>query len=90
MSSPELEQYTPDAERVRLALEALWEIESLAHVIGERAEEGCASELWVRGVASRLCGLARVGMTALNDEMPGALVEAERLLRPWASTKAVQ
>lgn len=77
--------FLPDDQRVRLALEALWEIESLARAVCLRSDELEASDLWIRGIVVRLRDLASVGMTALNDELPRALTEAERLLRPWAS-----
>lgn len=73
----------PDAERVGVALEALWEVESLAHAIGERSGELSASELWIRGVAARLADLAMVGMSALNDGMPEALTHARQTLNLW-------
>lgn len=75
--------YMPDPERVGVALDALWEIESLASVIGERSGELDASELWIRGIAARLTNLAMAGMSALNDGMPQALAEARQTLNPW-------
>lgn len=80
--------FMPDLERVRVAVEALWEIESLACAIGERSNELDAADLWIRGIASRLCDLASVGMTSLDDGMPGALDEARKLLRPWPRARA--
>lgn len=75
--------FQPDPARVRLALDALWEVESLADVIGERSDELAASDLWVRGIAARLADLASVGMSALNDGMPQALADARQTLNPW-------
>ena len=76
--SPEL--FMPDLQRVRVAVHALWEIESLALAIGKRSDELDASQLWIRGIAARLCNLARVGMSVLDDELPQALTEAEKQL----------
>lgn len=79
----DLQLFMPDLERVSLALEALWEVESLANAIGERSGELDASELWIRGIAARLADLAMVGMSALNDGMPEALAHAHQTLSPW-------
>lgn len=77
------ERFMPDSERVCLALQALWEIESLARAVCLRSDELEASDLWIRGIVVRLRDLASVGMTALDDDTRHAFTEAEQLLRPW-------
>ena len=82
------ELFRPDLQRVRVAVHALWEIESLARTIGQRSDELEASQLWIRGIAARLCNLASAGMSVLDDELPQALTVAEKLLAPWEGSRA--
>lgn len=70
-------------ERRRLALEALWEIESIARALCARSDDFEASDLWIRAFAIRLCDLASVGMTALDDHIAGALEAAIHHLKPF-------
>lgn len=77
-------------ERRQLALEALWEVEAIASLVCERSDELEASDLWIRALAVRLVDLSRVGMTSLDDYMPGAFDDAQKLLRPFQPRAAVE
>lgn len=79
--------FMPDLERVRVAVNALWEIDSLARAIGERCGELGASQLWIRGLAARLGDLAGAGMSVLDDGMPEALADARKTLCPWPGAR---
>lgn len=56
-----------EPERLGLALQALWEIESTAARLIEWAQEIEAEDLWVRGSAMRIHSLSRLCMSAVND-----------------------
>ena len=70
-----------DAERTRLAIQAVSEVESIASIVAERAPGFEARDLFIHGLALRLADLAGVLQLVLTDASPGALKEASALLR---------
>ena len=55
-------------ERVQLALNAAWEIESIAESLIEAAQKLDASDLLVRGLSVRARSLSTAIMSALDDD----------------------
>lgn len=80
---PDAEQYMPDIERVGLALEALWEVDSIARMLCQKADGMEASDLWIRGVAARMVQLASAGMMSLGDGHENAPAVARKILQPF-------
>ncbi len=76
-------------ERVDLALEAAWELESISLAIIDMSQTFDAGDLSIRGMAIRVRTLASVVMSALGDEgEASASIRSELTGKPADATEA--
>lgn len=84
MSTPDLikanGEVTMTKERQMVALEASWEIEQLCQLLQKGyGDKPDVEHLAARGIASRICNLASVVMSAIDDEADNTESITERL-----------
>lgn len=68
MATETVDELLGSEERIRVALEASWKMESIADALIEASQGLDASDLAIRGLSIRVKGLANVAMSALGDD----------------------